>query len=1030
MIDAIIKFSLRQRATVLFLVALLLIAGIYSLSRLPIDAIPDITNTQVQIITSAPALAPLEVERQITYPVETAMSGLPGLAEIRSLSKFGLSVVTVVFDDGVDIYFARSLVLEKLSGVRQQIPEGIGVPQMGPISTGLGEIYQFEIVAAKGFQFSIQDLRTVLDWYIRRQLLGVGGVAEVNGYGGLEKQFQVRLDPVRMQAYNLTLREIVDSITRNNGNVGGAYIEHAGEQYLLRGVGLLTSCQEINNIVLKTGKDGLPILVKDVGDVVQGSAVRQGAVTADGKGETVAAIAMMLKGENSRTTVEGIKKRLQELRAELPAGMELRTFYDRAELIDRTIDTVKHNLMEGAVLVSLVLILLLGNWRAAFLVASVIPLAMFFASICMMICHVPANLMSLGAIDFGLIVDGAVVMVENAIRSLSEAHKKQAATDNTKIILDSCLEVGRPVVFAVTIITIVYLPLLTLIGTEGKMFKPMAETVVFALLGSLLLSLTYIPAMLTILFRNQVISERTNFFDKLKEQYTYALAAVQKYRNMAFASALAMVVVSLLIIPSLGAEFIPRLDEGAFAIQIQQLPSVSLSEAIATTTRAELILKKFPQVNRVISKIGRAEVATDPMGVDTVDVLVTFKSGIDHAASDREKLIASMSEALEQGIPNAVFSFSQPIELRASELISGVKSDIAIKIFGEDFKILKDMAERISKIVAKIKGANDIKVEQVSGLPQLTITADRAKIARYGINIEDVNNLVECIVAGKIAGVVYEGDRKFDLTVRLKDGLIHDPESVKKLMVSSPSGALIPLAQLADIKIITGASQISRENRERRIAVELNVRGRDISSFVSEAEEKIRQVLKLPEGYHITWGGQFESLQEAIQRLSVVVPLALFSILFLLFTSFHSWRLALVVFSGVPFAIVGGVLALAVRGLPFSISAAVGFIALFGVAVLNGVVLVSYINTLRATEMSLPNAVLKGAATRLRPVLMTALVASLGFLPMALSTSAGAEVQRPLATVVIGGLITSTILTLFILPSLYMFVWERGSSAS
>lgn len=1032
MIDAVIRFSIKQPLLIIMMVIFLIGSGWYSLQKLPIDAVPDITNVQVQVLTAAPSLAPLEIERQITFPVEVAMSGLPGVTQVRSVSKFGLSAVTIVFDDAVDTYFARQLVLERLSEVRQQIPESIGSPEMGPISTGLGEIYQYEVRPGKGNLRDPIALRTIQDWIVRRQLMGTQGVAEVNSYGGQKKQYQIRVDPAKLQAYGLTLREIVAAVLANNENVGGAYIEHSGEQYVLRGIGLAQTTKQIGNIVIKTGKEGVPIFLRDLATVDVGSQVRQGAVVADGKGEIVAGIVMMLKGENSRTVVENVKHRVAQIKKTLPAGVELVPFYDRSELVDRTIHTVESNLVEGAILVIVVLLVVLGNWRGAMVVASVIPLSMLFAAICMNLFKVSGNLMSLGAIDFGLIVDGAVVMVENAVRRLAQAQHENLGEDNKTTILKACLEVGRPVVFAVAIIAIVYLPIFSLSGIEGKMFKPMSMTIVFALAGSLLLSLTYVPALLTIIMTGRVKEEESWLLRIVKPAYRRALDLAWRYRPQTFTIAASLLVFSAITFPLLGSEFIPRLDEGALAIQMQQLPSVSLTQSIATATEAERVLMSFPEVTKTVSKIGRAEVATDPMGVESVDMYVALKPIAEwKSANNREELIEKMSHLLEKKVPQAVFSFSQPIELRTAELIAGVRSDIAVKVFGDDLNTLREIAERISKVISRVPGSEDVKVEQTAGLPQLSIEADRDAIARYGINVQDVNNIVQSIIAGQPAGIVYEGEQRFDMIVRLKEGSAQDIQAIKKLLVSAPpvsagtSGALIPLSALAKITIEEGPAQISREDRRRRIVVELNVRGRDLGSFVKDAQAAIEKEIKLPEGYYITWGGQFENLQRATLMLSIVVPVALLLIFILLFMTFGSITEALLIYTGIPFAVVGGIFALAIRQMPFSISAGVGFIALSGVAVLNGVVMVSYINSLKET-MDTEAAVIQGAVTRLRPVLMTALVASLGFFPMAFSSSAGAEVQRPLATVVIGGLITSSLLTLLLLPNL--FVWFENTA--
>jgi cobalt-zinc-cadmium resistance protein CzcA len=1020
MINAIIRFAVAQRLLVMLVVAIMAAAGFYSLQNLPIDAVPDVTNVQVQVLTSAPALAPLEVERQITFPVEVAMSGIPNVEEIRSVSRFGLSAVTVVFHDEVDIYFARQLVLERLAEAREQIPEGIGSPELGPVSTGLGEIYQYELSATAGSGYNATELRTIQDWSVRRQLLGVPGIAEINSFGGYEKQYQVRLDPAKLQSYGLSLRDVLEAVGRNNDNVGGAYIEHGSEQYLLRGIGLVEKPEDIGNIVVKTGKEGVPIYVRDLGEIVTGATVRQGAVTADGKGEIVAGIVMMLKGENSRAVVNRVKDRIEQVKKTLPPGVELKPFYDRTELVDRTIYTVVKNLVEGAILVIIVLILLLGNWRGALLVATVIPLSMLFAAILMRVFNVSGNLMSLGSLDFGLIVDGAVIVVENAIRRRAEAQHHGSKEPAERTILESCIEVGRPVIFAVAIITIVYLPILSLTGIEGKMFKPMALTVVFALIGSLILSLTYIPAAMTFILRGPVSEKESPLIRIAKRLYRPALAFVMRYRMQSLAVATTLVILSGLLFPFLGAEFIPRLEEGSIAVQIARLPSVSLTESVKIATDTETVLRSFPEVTAVISKTGRAEVATDPMGVDLSDLYVALKPHEQWtSAATKEELIEKMAARLDEQVPNASFSFSQPIELRVSELISGVRSDVAIKLYGDDLDQLKLTADQIAASVSKVPGAADVKVEATSGLPQLQIKVDRAAVARYGINVEDVNDLVESIVAGKPAVQVYEGEKRFNIVVQLHEVNGRDVATITNLLVSAPNGARIPLAQLADIKLVEGPAQISRDTTRRRISVELNVRGRDINSFVKDAQTQLNRDVKLPSGYYLTWGGQFENLQRATGRLLIVVPLALLLIFLFLFMTFKSVKQAVLIYTSIPLAIVGGVVALYLRGLPFSISAAVGFIALFGVAVLDGVVMVSYINQLRDQGHSVLRAVMEGADARLRPILMTALVASLGFVPMAIATSAGAEVQRPLATVVIGGLVVSTVLKLLVLPMLY-----------
>ena len=1027
MIERIIDFAVKQRLLVIFMTFILIVAGIYSLQKLPIDAVPDVTNVQVQVLTPAPALAPLEVERFITFPVEISMGGLPDVEEIRSISRFGLSAVTVIFKEHVNIYFARQLVLERLSTVQQEIPAELGTPQMGPISTGLGEIYQYEL-ESKDKNHSMMDLRTVQDWIVRRQLIGVPGVTEVNSYGGKVKQYEVRLDPIKLQSYELTLQDVMRAVAANNVNVGGAYIEHAGEQYVLRGIGLVKTFNDIGNIIVKTGGEGVPILVRDLGVVQFGTAVRQGAVTVDGKGESVVGIAMMLKGENSRVVSEKVQEKIEQIKKSLPGWVDLITFYNRSDLVDRTIKTVEANLTEGAVLVIIVLILLLGSWRGALLVASVIPLSMLFASSCMLIFGVSGNLMSLGAIDFGLIVDGAVVMVENIVRHFAGSVRRKGNSVSATVS-SACIEVGRPVLFAVAIIIIVYLPIMTLSGVEGKMFRPMAATVVFALIGSLLLALFFIPAAAPFVIGNTVKEKESILIVHAKKASGIGLDWVMNQKLLVVGVAVVLMIAAFSTFPFLGAEFIPRLDEGAMAVQVQQIPSVSLTQSIEATTHVEKVLKEFPEVTKVVTKIGRAEIATDPMGVETGDIYVGLAPISEWtSAKSKEELVGKISRRIEEAVPYLNVSFSQPIEMRTAELIAGVRSDIAIKIFGEDLDKLKSLGDKVSLIVSRIDGASDVKVEQVAGLPQLVISPDRTKIARLGINVQHVNTVVKSLVAGNEVGTVYEGERRFDLVVRLNEKASKNVESIKSLLIPLPNGMRIPLGQIANVDIVLGPNQISREDRHRRIVVELNVRNRDIASFVEEAQDSIDKKLRLPPGYYIDWGGQFENLQQAAGRLTVIVPIALFLIFVLLFSTFGSVRQALLIFTGVPFAIVGGVFSLFLRGMPFSISAAVGFIALSGIAVLNGVVMVSCINSLREQGDSLQKAVREGAVIRLRPVLMTALTDILGFVPMAVSASAGAEVQRPLATVVIGGLISSTILTLFLLPILY--IWFAGSSDS
>ncbi|AEP10997.1 efflux RND transporter permease subunit [Chloracidobacterium thermophilum] len=1034
MLDRILRFSATHPLLILIGVLLLVLAGLDAFRRLPIDAVPDVTNNQVQILTSAPALTPLEIERQVTFPIETALAGLTGVEEIRSLSKFGLSAVTVVFDDDMDIYRARQLVFERLAAARDQIPPGSGAPMLGPITTGLGEVYQYELRAAPGSGYDAMGLRTIQDWIVRRQLLGTPGVAEVNSYGGLSKQYQVRIEPSRLQAYGLTLREVMDAVVRNNANVSGGAIVHAQEQFLLRGVGLAQSVEDLARIVVATGRGGTPILVRDLGEVVCAPpAVRQGAVTADGAGETVCGIALMLKGANARTVTQNVAERLAEIAPTLPPGVHIVPFYDRAELVGRTIRTVIWNLTEGALIVIGVLVLLLGHWPSALLVATVIPLSMLGAAVGMQMLGLSGNLMSLGAIDFGLIVDGAVILTENSIRRVAEHQhalgRRLTTAERQEVVVAASSEVRRATMFGEIIIALVYVPLLALRGIEGKMFAPMALTVMCALASAAVLSLTYIPAMLVFVLRGSVAEHEVWLIRLAKRGYGPVFAWMRRQRAQATAVAFGLVLLSGALVMSLGAEFIPRLEEGALAVQIQRLPSVSVAEAVRTATEAERVLLEFPEVTKVVTKNGSAEIATDPMGIELGDIYIGLKPPAEwKTARTREELVAAMAAALRQRIPEARFSFSQPIELRVAELISGVKSDVAVKVFGDDLEVLRDRAERIAQVLTRIPGAADVKLETIAGIPQVQIVPNRPALARYGLSVEDVNLLVESLVVGREVGTVYEGERRFPLVVRLGETSTRRIEDIAAQVLLTPTGARVPLAAVAEVTLVEGPAQVSREHGRRRMVVECNVRGRDVAGFVAEARSKLKASVDLPPGYRLVFGGQFENLQRAAARLAVVVPVALLLIYALLYTSFGQARAAALVFTGVPFAAVGGVAALALRGMPFSISAGVGFIALFGVAVLNGLVLVSAMKQLRRQGLTLEAAVREGALTRVRPVLTTALVASLGFLPMATATSAGAEVQRPLATVVIGGLVTATLLTLLLLPALYEWVEQAADT--
>lgn len=1024
MIERFISFSVRFRFLIVSLSALLVGIGVYSVIRLPIDAVPDVTTVQVQINTEAPGLGPVEVEQLITFPIETAMMGIKDIEEIRSLSKSALSQVTVVFKDRVDIYWARTQVMERLQTAQERIPLGFGPPIMGPISTGLGEIYQY---AVKGENKNLYELRTIQDWTVRPQLLNVPGVVEVNSTGGFVKQYQVLVDPNKLVSYRIPLRQVFDALAANNINAGGAYIEHISEQYLIRGVGLVQTIEDIENIVVDVDPAGTPTYVKNLAEVVVGPEIRYGAVTQDGKGEIVTGIAMMLKGENSRAVVNKIKEKAKDITSILPQGVTVESFYDRTELIGHTIRTVTENLGAGILLVIGVLLLILGNWRGAVVITLIIPLTALFTFAIMHKANIPASLMSLGALDFGIIIDGSVVVVENIVRRLAQK-EKNSERGVLQTISDAGQEVGRPVVFAIAIIIIVYLPILSLQGIEGKMFRPMAFTVCFAMIGSLILALTFAPALCAFFFRKGINprKETENIIIRfLKRVYRPVLRKAVDHRIIPISIAGIIFAGSMALLPFMGSEFIPKLDEGPIAMHAIRLPSVSLSESINATTRIEKVLLRFPEVETVVSKTGRSEIATDPMGPEVSDIFVILKpKKYWKTTHKKERLIDKMKEELEK-IPGMQYAFTQPIEMRVNELIAGTRSDIAIKVFGNDFAILKEKAEAIQGIVSHIKGAEDVRVEQVSGLPVLEIKIDREAIARHGINVADVQEIIETAVGGKAATQVIEGQMRFDLAVRFPKEAREDIGSIKNILVSAPGKRLVPLSQVADITLEEGIAQISREQGQRRIVVECNVRGRDIGSFVAEAKKEFKKEVTLPTGYYIEWGGQFENMQRARVRLAIVVPVALFLIFILLFTAFGSLKNALLIYINIPIAATGGIFALFVRGMPLSISAGVGFIALFGLSVLFGIVMVSRINDLLAEGMGMREAVLTGAEDRLRPVLITSLCDIIGFLPMAVSWGVGAEVQRPLATVVIGGLIFCTFLTLFVLPSLYRWFAKR-----
>jgi len=1037
MIQRIIDFSLDNRFIVIVLWLLVVALGFNSLLELPIDAVPDVTNVQVQVLTTSPGLAPEEVERFITFPVETSMSGLPRVEEIRSVSRFGLSVVTVVFEEGADIYWARQLVGERLTAAREEIPQGYGDPALGPISSGLGEIYQFEVrgepMCASGEPdtancYSPMELRTILDWFVNYQLRSVPGIVEVNSFGGELKTYQISLNPDRLTSFGLSVGDVFEAVEKNNRNVGGGYIAKGGEQYLVRGEGLIESLEDLGRIVLAHDERGTPVHVDDVGTVEFAPMIRQGAVTRDGRGEAVVGIVMMLMGENSRVVVNRVKEKIAEIEKSLPEGVTIDTFYDRTDLVRRTIQTVAKNLIEGGLLVVFVLLLLLGNLRGGLIVASAIPLSMLAAFSAMRYFGISGNLMSLGAIDFGLIVDGSVVMIENVVRVLHDRRDDHGTTRVEKI-REASHQVARPVVFAVGIIMIVYIPILALRGIEGKMFGPMAMTVVFALAASLVCALTLMPVLAAI-FLKKVSEQEPWLFRIAKRVYEPLLDKAMNNKRVTVAVSLLMFLGSLALVPFLGAEFIPRLDEGAIAMQVWRLPSVSLEQSNEISTRAEqVIIVQFPEVETVVSRTGRAEIATDPMGVEISDTYLILAPKKTWRFHTKEELVEAIDEAMQKEVPGAIFSYSQPIELRVAELISGVRSDIAVHLYGDDLKLLKEKADEIAAVLQTIPGSADVKAEQTQGLPMLRVIIDRSAIARYGINVADVLDVVET-VGGRSLGTVLEGEKRFELQARFDRDLRRDLEGIRDLRVAGPAlgnepRPLVPLSQLAEIRIEDGPAQISRDRISRRINVETNVRGRDLASFVAEAQEAVEREVELPTGWVVDWGGQFENLQAASARLAVLVPLALLMIFVLLYTTFGSARLASLIYLNVPLAITGGLLALALRGYPFSISAGVGFIALFGIAVLNGVVLTSYVVEKQRQGLSAREAAREGALVRLRPVLMTALVASFGFIPMALASSAGAEVQRPLATVVIGGLVTSTLLTLLVLPTIYSWFAER-----
>lgn len=1050
MFERVIRFSIEQRWPVLLAVLGMAALGIFSYQKLPIDAVPDITNVQVQINTAAPGYSPLEAEQRVTYPIETVMAGLPGLQQTRSLSRYGLSQVTVIFEDGTDIYFARQLVNERIQSARESMPAGIS-PVIGPISTGLGEIYLWTVEAdegakkADGTPYTPTDLREIQDWIIKPQLRNVKGVTEINSIGGYAKEFQVAPDPAKLLAHGLTMTELVTALERNNANVGAGYIERRGEQYLIRAPGQVKSAEDIGNVILGNA-NGIPLRVRDVAEVGIGQELRTGAATDNGR-EVVLGTVFMLIGENSRTVSQAVDKKMQEINRTLPAGVKAVTVYDRTVLIDKAIATVKKNLFEGAVLVIAVLFLFLGNIRAALITALVIPLSMLFTFTGMVNQKVSANLMSLGALDFGIIIDGAVVIVENCVRRLAHAQAKLGRpltrSERFHEVFAASQEARRPLLFGQLIIMIVYLPIFALTGVEGKLFHPMAFTVVIALLGAMILSITFIPAAVALFIGNRVSEKENRLMQWARRGYEPLLARVMTAKPLVITMACVAVVLSGLLATRLGTEFVPSLGEGDFAVQALRIPGTSLTQSVEMQKQIERTLKeKFPEIERVFARTGTAEIASDPMPPNISDGYIMLKPESEWPAPQgasrrtRAELLAAVQEEVEK-LPGNNYEFSQPIQLRFNELISGVRSDVAVKIFGDDMAVLDKTAAEVSETLGKIAGAAEVKVEQTTGLPMLTVSIERDKTARYGLNVGDVQDAISIAVGGREAGTLFEGDRRFDILVRLPENLRTDLEAIKRLPIALPRGAgaeaqqrtsFIPLGEVATLDLAPGPNQVSREDGKRRIVVSANVRGRDLGSFVAEAEEAMRKV-SIPPGYWTAWGGQYENLASATERLQVVVPVSLLLVFTLLFAMFGNLKDGLLVFTGIPFALTGGIVALWLRGIPLSISAAVGFIALSGVAVLNGLVMISFIRNLREGGLPLDAAIREGALTRLRPVLMTALVASLGFVPMAIATGTGAEVQRPLATVVIGGILSSTALTLLVLPLLYRMAHRRDEEA-
>lgn len=1036
MIDRIIEFSLKNRLLVVLLSVGIVGAGALALARLPIDAFPDVSPVLVQVITESPGLAPEEVEKLITYPVEVAMNGLPGVDHTKSISAFGISMISVYFKDDVDIYFARQLALERLQQAKEEIPPGLGEPSLGPITTGLGQIYQYVL---RSDSTNLTELRTLQDWIVKYNLRTVPGVTEVLSFGGEVKQYQVQIDPRALVQYGVTLDQVREALQGNNRNVGGGFIVRGSEEYIVRGIGLAENLTDLGNIIVAE-RSGTPVFVRNVAKVAIGPEVRRGAVTMNGRGEVAAGVVLKRIYENTEEVIGAVKEKVVEVNKALPRGVQVVPFYEQADLIERAVATVRTALLEGIVLIVIILFLFLGNVRSSLIVTAMLPLSLLLAFMLMKYMGFSANLMSLGglAIAIGMMVDGAVVMVENIYRHLSEqqhaaasdatadegAHREVRRESAMHLILRSAKEVGRPIVFAIVIIIIVFLPLFTLEGVEGKMFKPMAFAISFAMLGSLIFSLTIVPVLCSYFLKGGS-EEDTWVMRNIKRPYLPALRWSLRNRKRILFGALAALAASLLIVPFLGSEFVPQLEEGSIQYRVTLAPSAGLDEAIRTATEIERLVKGFPEVVDVVSKIGRAEAGGDPEPVNNIEAVVSLKP-LGEWESGRNK--AELVEALEEklgGFPGVALNFSQPIAMRVDELLSGVKAQLAIQLFGDDLEQLVRSADAIQRVVAGIPGAADVQSEQVTGQPQLQVAIDRAAIARYGINVDNVQEAIEIAIGGEATGQVFEGIRRFDINLRLQEPFRRDVEAIGNLLIATHDGAQVPLSQIASIRTVIGPKQINHDNGQRRIVIQLNVRGRDMGSFVAEAQRLIAERVQLPAGYFVTWGGQFENQQRAMRRLMIIVPITIGLIYLLLFASFGSFRQAALIILNVPFALIGGILGLAISRQYLSVPASVGFIALFGVAVLNGVVLVSYINSLRQEGKSLDEAVYEGTVLRLRPVLMTATVAILGLLPLLFSTGAGSEVQRPLAAVVVGGLITSTALTLLLLPTLYG--WFEGS---